>query len=468
MKYFFKNTFIYSIGNILPKAASFLLLPIYTKYLSTEDYGIVSCMLALQPILTIIFSLALDSSIFRLYHDCKGKDVKQTFLSTIFYSSVFLSIFNIVLLFTFQSYIEMIYSNIDFFPYYSTIILYVSISNLFNLPKKYLMLNEKASLFVVLSILQFCITAALILWFLIKLNSGAYGYLKGYLISSALFLPIYLAITFKFISFKFSFNILKQIAAFSFPLIPTLLSAWVLDLSDRIFIERYFTLSDVGIYSLSYKIASIILIVSLSIDKAYRPLFFKLAKDEKTGTIYTYNNTIFILITFLCFIISLFSKEIIVLFFSSNYYNAYKYIPLIAFSYIFSVLGGLVARNFEQSKKTTNNMYIYLVSLVINILLNFALIPRFGVYGAAFATIISMFFVFITGYLYSKRKCFFVPFNWFRIFPLMFIMLITILAFNYFSIDNIYKSLIVKILVTAGFSLYFLKRNYSYVKDILK
>ncbi|MDZ7672401.1 MAG: oligosaccharide flippase family protein [Halanaerobiales bacterium] len=93
------------------------------------------------------------------------------------------------------------------------------------------------------------------------------------MLSSLIFIPIYLYIIFKNIKFKFNYFMLKESLLFSLPLIPSLLSAWVINLSDRIFIERFFSMSDVGIYSLGYKLGGIVLIISAAFQKAYSPLF---------------------------------------------------------------------------------------------------------------------------------------------------------------------------------------------------
>ena len=255
------STFIYTIGNIIPKAANFILLPVYTLYLTTTDYGLIESVYALSPILIILFSFSFGASIFRLYYDY---DDKETFFGTIFLSTIFFSTFFLICLILFSNHIEKIYSSIPFYPYFFYVIVTCYISNLFDLPQKYLMINDKPISYISLSLLRFALNAVLILWFIIYKSEGASGYLKAGVISAAIVLPFYLLITSKIIVFKFSFKIFKDVLLFSLPLIPTLLSAWILDLSDRIFLENYFTLSEVGVYSLAYKIAGLVLLIVTS------------------------------------------------------------------------------------------------------------------------------------------------------------------------------------------------------------
>ena len=223
-------------------------------------------------------------------------------------------------------------------------------------------------------------------------------------------------------------------------------------MSDRIFLENYFTLSEVGVYSLAYKIAGLVLLIVTSFGMAYRPLFFKLAnmQDKKQGKkmIYKFNYLFLIIFIVLGFSVSLISKEIMSLLFSEEYSSAYLYIPLIVVSYLFSFSAGLVARFYEQSKAMIINMYIFLGIAALNILINFLLIPKYGAYGAAIATIISLLIGFVIGYIYAKKYCYFVPFNWKALWPILVVTTLIFILFNFVTFfANIYHSLALKLIV---------------------
>lgn len=156
----------------------------------------------------------------------------------------------ISLIFLFQNLIDGIYNSISFYPYFAYSC-YDFITCFFDVPQKVLMIKERASTYVALSIIFFIVNSTLILYFVVYLKQGAAGYLLATLIGSALFLPVYIYIAVKNFTFNFKFSYFKAALLFALPAIPTLLSSWILDLSDRIFIERYFSLTEVGIYSLS-------------------------------------------------------------------------------------------------------------------------------------------------------------------------------------------------------------------------
>ena len=113
-----KNTSLYTLGNILPQAAGFILLPIYTRYLTPADYGIVSSMQVLSTILAVFFTLAIDRSIFRLYFDYKIEKAKRDYLGTITISLFFISISVLLLLFIFRGIVGQIFKSIELYPCY--------------------------------------------------------------------------------------------------------------------------------------------------------------------------------------------------------------------------------------------------------------------------------------------------------------------------------------------------------------
>lgn len=470
MNRLFKNTSIYSIGQILPKAAGFILLPIYTRFLTPADYGIVSSMAVLQTILAIFFTLCLERSVVRLYWDYKTEDEKKCFFGTIALSIAGLSLIILSLLFIFNQYVGLIYKSINFYPFFAYAILSSFIGVFSLVPKKYLMLKERASFFVTLSLLHFILNAGFILWFIIVRKEGALGYLKAHLFAGIILLPIFILISFKICNLKLKYQIFKNSVSFSLPIVPAIMTAWVLNLSDRIFIERYFTLEDVGIYSLGYKIAGLALLFSGSFGLAYDPVFFKLANsDDQVDAkkkIFKYNHFYLMVIIFICFIISFFSKEAVTFVFNEKYREAYFFIPLISFSYLFTFAGGITSRFFQQSKKMKENMYISVSAAIINIILNFLLVPPFGAFGAAYATIISMAIPFFIAYAFAKKHCYFVPINWNQIVPLAGLLILTVVLFQYVLNFDTISSLLIKALLVGVMGTFFIKKYFPRIRAI--
>lgn len=414
MSKFIKNTSIYTIGAILPKAAQFILLPIYSQYLTPEDYGIVQSMLVLSAILTIVFTFAVDRSVYRLYFDFNSTIEKRNFLGTVTTTLLLVATLMLIVSFLCKPILSQIFKSIPFYPFYvyALVTTYLSVFSL--VPRVYFQVEQKAGKFVLISLLDFIVSTVLILYFITVAHQGAEGMLLAQLVKSVLFIPFFVFITVKIVNFTFNRKILRDVLKFSLPMVPALLSAFVLNLSDRIFIERFFTLKDVGIYSISYKLAEILIIVSGSLFSAYNPLFYKIANQENQieakQKLFVYNKAIVILLLVISTAIALFSEEFINLF-NDQYKNAYTLVPIIVLGIFIGQAGGLMNLSIYQMKKSKQIMYLILISAIVNVGLNFILVPRFGSFGAALATTITFLIFFVIKAVYIK-KCYYIPFAW--------------------------------------------------------
>jgi O-antigen/teichoic acid export membrane protein len=430
-----KNTSLYSIGTILPKAASFILLPIYTSFLSVDEYGIISAMIVFNAFLTILITLNIERSIFRLYYDYETAAQKKEYIGTVFISILCFSTIMIGVMFLTRDYISLIYKSIDFYPYFLISIFTVYVGIYGSMLRVLLQVIQKVKLFVMLGIVQFIISSLLILLFVVYFKEGAYGYLKGVLFGNLIMVPIFLKLLLPHINFKFNRVIIINTLKYSLPIVPAVLAGQIIDLSDRIFIENYFSSLDLGLYSLGYTIAGVVLVVTGAFKKAYDPFFYKIANSKTKAVslkILTNTNEAYYIITiFICFSITLVSKEMIYWFFPKSYFIAYKIVPVISLAYAVSKISGLINLSFYQEKKTLKLMELSIYAAILNVALNFILIPLYGYYGAAIATLITFLFMLIIKY-YLSKKYYFLPINWILLVSVIFFMIFIYLFFNHF------------------------------------
>ena len=176
-------------------------------------------------------------------------------------------------------------------------------------------------------------------------------------------------------------------------MLPALVSAWAMSTIDRVFIERYFDTQDVGIYSLGYKIAMLVTVITGAFYKAYNPYYFKLATTgvrEEVLLQLKKTNTVYVLLVIVAgSMLALFSKEIIYMFFDPVYLKTYKVIMIVSLAFAISSFGGIFNLAIYQEKKTIFLMYTNLASCFVNIGLNFILISKYGILGAAWSTVIT-------------------------------------------------------------------------------
>ena len=212
--------------------------------------------------------------------------------------------------------------------------------------------------------------------------------------------------------------------------------------------------------------AEILMIFIAGFNKAYNPLFYQTANQENQieakNKLFKFNKIYIIILIYLAIGISLFSKEFIMLL-DAKYASAYRLVPLIIVGILFSQAGGLLNLSIYQKKKTKQIMYLILGAGILNIGLNWLLVPMYGSFGAALATTMTFIFFYIIKYFYSK-KCYFIPIakRELSFYLVFFLLIIAIFSFVNF---NLWISILLKLSVMSIFTLILFTK---YKKTILK
>lgn len=466
-----KNTAYYSVGTILPRLGAFVFLPIYLRYLSPTEYGIVTSMHVLNGVLVIIFTLALNRSLYRIFYDYTSQSDRQKLIGTVFVSILIIALSQLLIILTLNRVFNKIYPEISFFPYYLYSLFAVFLISLQTIPQAILQIKEQAKTFISLSLMLFFLKSGLVLFFLIFMKEEAVGYLKADVLSELVIVPIYYYFIRKDFRIAWNYKIFLNVLTFSLPILPNVLSAWVLGLSDRIFISKYFTTADVGIYSLGYQVAGLVLVFTTAFKTAYDPYFFKIAntreKADAVKILYKTNSVFLIILIIISFGLAFFAREGIMIFFTEAYYPSIQIVPIISLGYLFSQNSALLNTMVYQEKKTRVVMYITLISAALNITLNLILIPVWGILGAAFVALISFFIVFILSYLLAK-KYFFIPYNWGQLVPVFLSCIALYFLFTVIEFSNIYYSLIIKIGAVLGIASIVFYRYKKVIFEIIR
>lgn len=466
-----KNTSYYTLGGILPKIGAFIFLPIYLKYLSPTDYGIVSSLQVLNAVFIVLLTFSMPRALYRIYYDYTSKIEQRQLVGTVLISVLVLAIVLIAAIILMHEQVQKIYISIPFFPYYAYAIAAVFFQALHVIPTIFLQIKERAATFIKVGVSLFFVKSFIILVLIVKYGRGARGYLEAELIAAIIFLPIYYYIIHKDIVLVWKRQMFLNVLKFSLPIIPSILSAWTLNLSDRIFIERYFSAAEVGIYSLGYQIAGLVLIFSIAFKKAYDPYFYKIANTEERKkaeeNLYKTNYVFVLILLLITFVLSLFAREGVMLFLSADYYDSIQIIPVISLAYLMSQNSALLNVMMYQNKQTGFVMYITLGSAVLNIILNYILIPRIGITGAAYATLISFSAVFVSSYFMAK-KTFFIPYNWKKLIPAFVLLVGIYLGFTYAEVDGIILSIALKVLTVLLLVCFFYRLNKEIVLSFVK
>lgn len=440
----------------------FLLLPIYTSVLSTKEYGIVESLYILTMVLTIFFSLASERSMFRLYYDYKTILDKKLFIGNLSMIVIIASFCLLGLTFLFSNQVALIFKDIPFNPFFVFAILTSFLMAFSFIPQTLYQVEKQPVKFLMLSISTFIASTIFILYFILYKEQGAIGLIKGRFFGYLFVLPLNSLIIYRASSFKIKIRVIKNILSFSLPMIPVLLTAWVLNMSNRIFIEQYFSLTEVGVFSLAFRISSIATVVLGGLFTAFNPVFYSLSNDtanieQSRNKLYNLCKIISFIVLFTCFSVCLVSKEVISIFFDKSYDEAIVLIPLIILSILFVNISGFFNLMIYQEKKPKIIMYISILGAFISILLNFLFVPSYSMIGAACASIVTAFIILVCKYIYA-RKAYYISLP-IKNLIVYFLLGLIVIFFDLKFVYNLYLSLFIKCIILSLMILYFYIKN---------
>jgi O-antigen/teichoic acid export membrane protein len=252
--------------------------------------------------------------------------------------------------------------------------------------------RAQSGLYSLLSTVSFLVGLILNIYFIVVLRRGVEGLITAGLISAALTAVVYFLLLLKDLRPTFSLGILRRMLSFGIPLVPVGLSSLGLTIADRFFLQHYTTTAEVGLYSLGYNIALVINLMEQAFQLSWPPQMFTIAKksdaEHQFARILTYYLLVF---GFIGMALSVLSREVLTLMTTPRFYPAYKVVPLITLSYIFAGIRHITNVGLATKSKMKYVPPIITGSALLNIGLNFLLIPTHGMMGAAWATVISYF-----------------------------------------------------------------------------
>lgn len=453
LKRFGKHSSIYGIGVVISRAIGFLMIPIYTRYLTPSDYGIIELLdLSFNIISTILIS-GIGMGIFKIYFDddIGGKEV----ISTALIFNIIIVILSVLLLSCFADKVCFLFFGhteyIHFFKIvFITLIAEVSLS----VPFIYLRAKERSIFFTGLSIFRLIIGLVLNIYFIAFLKIGIKGVLYSALISGYLTCGIIIPLIIKEVGVSFSYHKLKKILVYGLPIIPASLCSIALCFPDRFFLRYFLGLNELGLYSLGYKLGIVLLILIISpFIQNWNAFIFSIQKKEDAAEIFSKILTYFtFILIFIGLGISILSKDALKIIATPSFFDAYKVVPLLVLGNIFLGINYVFQVGIYLKSKTKWLPYINGIGLVINIFLNWLLIPIAGKIGASLTYFITYFLIGLITYLIST-KYYYISYEFNRILKLAAVGILIYLLSNLVVTSSILYSILLKGMLIISFPL---------------
>ncbi|UCD38297.1 MAG: oligosaccharide flippase family protein [Fidelibacterota bacterium] len=387
---------VYVVGDALSKGIAFLLIPIYTRNMTPAEYGIWAICLTVVAFLTPLVSLGLTGAVTRYYVDFDNEQERKKFIGTVFLFLVVIGGTVMVILDrTGDVLFAAIFRDVPFHPYLRLTLWTSYFTLLGTIPIAVLRIQEKAVTYSFLMYGTSILKVVLAVYLVVVAQRGLLGAVEGMFWATAIFLPIYIGVVLRNATVGWKSAWMLQALAFSLPLVPHTLAHWALRLSDRIILERFANLGELGIYSLGYQIIGIVSIVLTGMNNAWVPFLLKNYTRPDAKAFIGRLSTYFVLVTVIITIGALlFGRYLVYIFADPEYYSAVTVMFPVALGHLFLGLYFVPVNYLFIAKRTRGIALATGTGAVVNVLANLWLVPRYGMVAAAWNTALAYLIMF--------------------------------------------------------------------------
>jgi O-antigen/teichoic acid export membrane protein len=401
-----RHSAVYGLGGVLAKVLGFLMLPFYTHYLSPADYGLLEILDLSMSLLGMFLNMGMTAALLRCYATLEAEGEKRKAVST---ALSFVGATGLLTLFLGLALVRPA-SVLIFGPHVPAVYLLLSFSSFIlayiaNLPRTYLRALEASGTVVVVETVGLFLMLALNIYFIAVLRIGLLGILLSSLIVGFMQMMFLSAWTVREVGIRFRWTYFRQMAAFGLPLIFSNVAIFVLNFSDRFFLQHLRSLDVVGIYAVGYKFGymlNYLIIQPFYVMWQVRMYIIHAEPDHPKifGQIFVLYS---LLLTYAGLALSMFSPEIVRLMVGPKYSSSQDVIPLVALAYIFYGIGYYSQLGMFLTNRTQLIGIISFAAAALNFVLNYVLILEYGMLGAAWATVASFLFIAAGSYWLSQR-----------------------------------------------------------------
>lgn len=401
------STGLYAAAGLAQQAVGFLLIPVYTRQIDPAEYGVLEIFNTATAIGFACLTMGLSSAINKVYHrDCDHPGDRARVLATALLLDAPLLVGAALLLIAFSTPISTVLTgsaeHASLVPLLAASGLAYSLAVLV---LSSLRAQERARAFATLSLLQFVAALLLNITFVVGLGLGVRGVLWGNLLSNALQLVTALWVSRQGSAARFAGRLVRPLLSFGLYLVPVMLAGWVMDMSDRYLLRLFTDLDTVAVYGVGYKFGMILQIAIVWPFQLAWPAF-AFAASKQPGYEATFVRTLTYLVAVLAAAVlglALISPTGLPLIVGRDYAGAAVVVPVIALAYACNGIQYAVAPSVHLGGATRWLSLIATACAALNIGLNLLFIPRFGMLGAAWATVLAFAALALATILLAQR-----------------------------------------------------------------
>ena len=402
-----RHSMIYGLGVILTKAVSFVMLPIYTRFLTPTDYGILQLITMTLEVVSIFAGSRIAFGIFHYYHKAQDDAGRRSVLSTalLLLAASFAAAAIAAIIFA-GPIARLVFGEGELYPIYIRLAAAaMAFESLILVPSSLFQLQQRSGYYVGVGVVKLFMQVGLNLVFLVGFEAGVTGVLLSNLIASVLVGGFLATRVLAEVGTRFSGTVAREYLRFGLPLVAVQIATFIYTFGDRYFLNRAGDEAAVGIYGLAYQFGFMVATIGFApFQRVWDPQRFAIARRPDRDAIYA---RVFIYLNVglvsASLALSMFSGDVLRLIAAPPFHPAIAYVPVIVLAYVFHCWSNFVNLGIYITEKTeyfTAANWAAAVTAVIGYVL---LIPEYLAWGAAIATLISVFVRFWLAYVFSQR-----------------------------------------------------------------
>lgn len=397
LKNLLKNTGIFAVANMLTKIIMFVMVPVYTYYLTTEEYGIVDTVITTSNLLLPIATVGIYEAVLRFGIK------KETSQSKVLSNALFMVAISVGLL---TALYPVVCINADIRSYYLPFCLILILDELLNVFNAFSKSIGRVAVSAKISVYRTILYVLLSIIFIIVLHQKTYGYLYALVFSEFVAILVFIIHEkfYKYICFPVDFELLKKMLVYSCPLMINGVMWWIMQSADKYELIYFLGIASTGIYSVANKVPSIITMLHSTFFQAWQISAIEEYGSEEVSEYYSSIFNRYMEVAFLFAIGSIaLVKPILGFVLETSYKDAWKYSLFLILASLFSSFSSFFGTTYSAAEKTKGALVTSLIGAATNIIMNFILISGYGIQGASFATFFSYFIMWVIR-CYDTRK----------------------------------------------------------------
>jgi O-antigen/teichoic acid export membrane protein len=432
-----KHSIIFALGNFANQIVSFLLLPVYTRFLTPNDYGIKELIGLTTDIIGILLAMTIASAIQRFYFEYDNdKDRNEVISSAVILIGGSGLIAVACLFFAANTMARYILDNPGLGHFFQIAFVSMLFQAVNGVGLDYLRANQRSKTFVGFSFGKLAVGISLNIYFVCFLKIGVLGILLSTLITAFLVFLVLIVPLLNRIGIRFSLDKICEMARFGFPLALSQIGAFAVHLSDRFFVKAYWSVADAGLYSLGYRFGTLPgTFISVPFNQIWQPRRLEMYKSENSEQVFGRIFTYYLLLLVFCGLgVSVLTRDVLKVMADRAFWGADRIVPII-------VVANIISMGLLIEKKTKHIALINGSNGLFVLILNYFLIKSYGVYGAAFATLIAFIYKIALTYYFSS-KYYSIHFEFIRIAKIFVIGCILYLISRLTVIETVYLNIL--------------------------